>query len=88
MTAPTRDEIKAGYDAITRDGISARITEELALLALRDPLVSGTVKRILDGAFTLRLEDSLSPLALHGVVMGALIAGLHLGLYIGESRRP
>ena len=87
MTAPTRDEIKAGYDAVTRDGPGARITAELSLLALRDPSLKDTLDRIAAGLKTLQ-ELGSGDAALRGALNGALITGLHLGLHIGESRRP
>jgi hypothetical protein len=87
MTAPTPDEIKAGYDAITRDGPAARITGELGLLAIRDPLLRGTLDRMVKNAIALGLVGD-HPAGLQGTLSGALIYGLHLGLHIGESRRP
>lgn len=84
MTAPTRDEIQSGYDAITRDGPGAEITAELGLLAIRDPLLKDALDRMVKNAIALGLDKS--PLGLQGTLSGALIYGLHLGLHIGESR--
>ena len=46
MTAPTKEEIQAGYDAITKDGPDAPITAELSLLALRDPILAAVLARM------------------------------------------
>ena len=76
MTAPTKEEIQAGYDAITKDGPDAPITAELSLLALRDPILAAVLARMT------RVGGSL-----HAILAGALTYGLHLGLHIGEARR-
>ena len=85
LTAPTAEEIAYGYDKITEDGPSAEITLELSVLALRNPQLADTIRRMMTNKIA--REAVKDTATLQAVIMGALIYGLHLGLHIGEARR-
>lgn len=76
MTIPTNQELHAAQDAIRREGPGAQYTIELGLLCLRDPLARGVCQNI----------AAASGVEL-GVVIGAFIAGLNLGLHLVEKRQ-
>lgn len=85
MRSPTAEEIVAGWAGITEDGPGAQITHELSLLVCTDPVLATVVTRMVGGAKLVGLLD-LDEEMLKAVLCGALVYGLHMGMYIGEKR--
>jgi hypothetical protein len=84
MKAPTTAEVKRGYDGITADGEGAEITMDLSLLAVTNPLIADTISRMVRAAAALGVQGDY--LQVQGLLCGALVYGLHMGLHIGEAR--
>ena len=84
MTPPTHEEIQSAYDKITADGSDALITEQLGVLAITDPLLRECIKRMVAAVLALRLHER--EVTMEGTLSGALIYGLHMGIYIGQNR--
>jgi hypothetical protein len=85
IKAPTPDEIQFGYDGITQDGPNAAITDDLALIAIRNPLILTWKKRLIATSMTLGMGSN-SAENMDIIVTSAYIYGLHMGLHIGEAR--
>lgn len=89
MQIPTSDEIKRGYDGITADGRHAEITTGLSLLVGFNPQLQDTLYRLYAAAIGMKLAALTTEggeKGFQGMLCGALIYGLHLGLHIGEAR--
>lgn len=84
MKAPTTAEVRLGYDGITADGPGAAITDELSLLAIKDPHIADTISRMIRAATAFGVQADYH--LLQGLLSGALVYGLHMGLHIGEAR--
>ena len=80
LITPTPEELRAAYDAITAEGPMAESTINLGV-ALRATLVRELVKRILDAA-----ESGAIQMPLEGVITGAVLWGMNMGIRIGERR--
>lgn len=81
MQIPTSEEIRAAHAAIDREGPVADTTAGLSLLAIRDPTLKAIVER-----WRSAIPANENALAIHGLLVGALISGLNLGVRIGEAR--
>ena len=83
---PTAEEIRNASDAIRLQGPTGNDIRALSLLSSADPTLKEMIAdRIIDIAAMLGLNNGQRTM-LVGLVEEAVIAGLHLGLEIGEAR--
>jgi hypothetical protein len=81
MVIPTAEQLRAAQEAIRIEGPMAPATLQLGLLCIREPLIREVVRNMILGGVEF---NDFSGGQQEGMLLGAVMAGLNLGLRIPQ----